>query len=410
VTTTVERELRLLGGSVRAAVWPARGEEARWARPRHWALRLPPWVFGLYGVIVAIAVAGDVLNGRGGQPGGIGFLLLLPLAGALALAPRRPLDGWRIGTLWMVVLPFLLAVPEHAPALEAWGWLLWTPLLLLGAWGAPGRATVGVAVVSALVVVVLTFATPWPVAADGLGITLLGIAFPLGAGAALGARWDTRRALAQERDRLAAAQAERGALAERARIAREMHDVVAHHMSMIAVRCETAPYRLGDLPEPARAELAEVAAAAREALTEMQGLLGVLRTSENGTERAPQPGLADVEPMLVDVRAAGADVTWLLDPVELSEPLGLTVFRIVQQGLANAAQHAPGAPVRVRLTAGEALEVEIVNGVGAGPGTPGGGSGIPAMRERAAVHGGSLEAGPTADGFRLHARLPRDRA
>ncbi|WP_181784008.1 histidine kinase dimerization/phosphoacceptor domain-containing protein, partial [Pseudonocardia pini] len=92
-----------------------------------------------------------------------------------------------------------------------------------------------------------------------------------------------------------------------------MHDVVAHHMSMIAVRCETAPYRIGDLPDPARAELAEVASAAREALSEMQGLLGVLRSTEpgtDGTERAPQPGLADVEPLLVDARSAGAALTW----------------------------------------------------------------------------------------------------
>lgn len=88
------------------------------------------------------------------------------------------------------------------------------------------------------------------------------------------------------------AQAERGALTEHARIAREMHDVIAHHMSMIAVRCETAPYRLPELSGPARAELAEVASAARGALTEMLSLLGVLRTEDQPPERAPQPGIA----------------------------------------------------------------------------------------------------------------------
>jgi signal transduction histidine kinase len=401
--------LRLLGDSIRTAVWPTRAEDARWTRPRSRLLRLVPGVSGLYGLIVAIAVSGGVLNER--MVGGIAFLLLLPLAGALALAPRRPLDAWRVGTAWLVVLPFLLPPPDPAPALEVWGWLLWTPLLLLGAWGAPGRTTLGVALVSGLVVVVLVVATPWPVPLGVLGVTLLGIALPLVLGAALGARWDTRRALAEERERLAAAQAERGALAERARIAREMHDVVAHHMSMIAVRCETAPYRIGDLAEPARAELAEVASAAREALSEMQGLLGVLRSTEPGTtgaERAPQPGLADVEPLLVDARAAGAALTWEIAEAEVPAPLGLTAYRIVQQGLANAGQHAPGAAVYVTVAAGEELVIEIANGVGTAPGTPGGGTGIPSMRERAQVHGGSLEAGATPDGgFRVRAVLPR---
>jgi signal transduction histidine kinase len=402
VTTVGERAVRLVGDSVRTAVWPARGEDARWTRPRSRLLRLVPWVTGLYGVIVAIAVAGGVLNER--MTGGIAFLYLLPMAGALALAPRRPLDAWRVGTAWLIVLAFLLVPPPApAPALEVWGWLLWGPLLLLGAWGAPGRTTLGVALVSGLAVVVLVVATPADVPLGELGVTLFAIAFPLGAGAALGARWDTRRALEAERVELAAAQAERGALAERARIAREMHDVVAHHMSMIAVRCETAPYRLDDLPEPARAELAEVASAAREALSEMQGLLGVLRTEE--TERTPQPGLADVEPLLVEAQAAGVELTWEIAEVDVPAPLGLTAFRIVQQGLANARQHAPGAPVHVTIADG--LVIEIVNGRGRAPGTPGGGAGIPSMRERAEVHGGTLDAGPTDDGFRLVARLPR---
>ncbi|MCF7548132.1 sensor histidine kinase [Pseudonocardia sp. WMMC193] len=402
MTTVGERAVRLLGDSIRAAVWPTRGEDARWSRPHSRLLRPVPVLTGLYGVIVAIAVSGAVLNER--MTGGLAFLALLPLAGALALAPRRPLDAWRIGTAWVVVLAFLLPPPPApAPGLEVWGWLLWTPLLLLGAWGAPGRTTLGVAVVSGLAVVVLVVATPADVPLSELGLTLSVLAFPLGAGAALGARWDTRRALEVERRELAAAQAERGALAERARIAREMHDVVAHHMSMIAVRCETAPYRLGRLPAPARAELAEVATAAREALREMQGLLGVLRTGE--TERTPQPGLADIEPLLVEARSAGVELTWEIVEAEVPAPVGLTAFRIVAQGLANARQHAPGAPVHVAITDG--LVVEIVNGRGTGPGTPGGGTGIPSMRERAEVHGGTLDAGPTADGFRLRAELPR---
>jgi signal transduction histidine kinase len=401
VIRTVGRALRSFGGSVGTAVWSADAGELPWARPR----RYLPWLFGAYGVIVAVSVAGASLNERGGQPGGVGFLLLLPLAAALALAPSRPLDAWRGGTVWLIVVPYLLAPPQPAVAVEPWGWLLWGPLLLLGMWGAPGRGRPGVAAVSGLAGVALVFGTPWPVPADELGVTGLGIAVPLVLGTALGSRWDARRALAAERQRAAAAQAERGALAERARIAREMHDIVAHHMSMIAVRCETAPYRLGELSEPARAELSGVATAAREALTEMQALLGVLRATDATPDRSPQPGIADIEPLLVEARAAGARLTWEIAEVDLPAPVGLTVFRIVQQGLANAAQHAPGAPVHVLLEA-DPPAVEIVNEPGRGPSTPGGGTGIPAMRERARVHGGTLEAGPTDRGFRLRAVLP----
>ena len=179
-------------------------------------------------------------------------------------------------------------------------------------------------------------------------------------------------------------------------------------MSMIAVRCETAPYRLGELPDPARTELAEVAAAAREALTEMQNLLGVLRSDEQAPDRAPQPGVADLEPLLVDARAAGADLTWDVDAGEVPAPLGLTVYRIVQQGLANAAQHAGGAPVRVVVgRTAERLTVEIVNGAGTGPSVPGSGQGLRGMAERVEVHGGTLATGPDADGgFSVRAELP----
>jgi signal transduction histidine kinase len=191
-----------------------------------------------------------------------------------------------------------------------------------------------------------------------------------------------------------------------------MHDVVAHSMSMIAVRAETAPYRLGELPDGVRAEFADVAAAARQSLTEMQNLLGVLRADDAG-ERAPQPGLGDLEDLLQRTRAAGADLTWELETPDVPPALGLSAYRIVQQGLANAAEHAPGAPVRVRVVPdGGALRIAVVNGaaaVGLGSARPaeGRGSGLPGMRERAAVHGGEVVAGPTPDGgFALSATLP----
>lgn len=394
-----------------AVVWPAADSGAsRWpGRGSWWPLRLLPWVTGLYGLIVVIAASGAVLNNRGGMPGGVAFLLLLPCVAGLALAGRRPLDGWRLVTLWLLVIPFLInPAPGAGSPLEPWQWCLWVPVVLFAAWAGPGPVVAGLGIVVGLVLVALTWLTPWPADPAYLLVSLLGIGVPLVIGASLGARWDARRALAAEQARVAAVQAERGALTERTRIAREMHDVIAHHMSMIAVRCETAPYRLQDLSDPARAELAEVATAARDALSEMQGLLGVLRTDDQPSERTPQPGLAALEQLLTEARAAGADLTWDLDGGVVPEGLGVTVFRVVQQALANAGQHAVGAPVRVRVArAGELLRLEVRNKAGREPGHPGSGAGLRGMRERVEVHGGRIEAGSTDDGgFAVRAELP----
>jgi len=260
-----------------------------------------------------------------------------------------------------------------------------------------------------LVVAVLVLVGPWPVAVGALPMSLLGVLVPVLVGVLLAARQDAGSALVQEQERRAAAQAERGALAERARIAREMHDIVAHHMSMIAVRCETAPYRLDGLAEPAAEEFGQVAGAAREALAEMQTLLGVLRADDQPGARAPQPGLADVERLLSDTADAGTDLRWSLHTGPVPDQVGLSAFRIVQQALANAAQHAPGAPVRVHVAVGpSALDIEVVNGPGSGQGRPGGGTGVTGMRERAELHDGHVDAGPEDGGFAVRATLPLD--
>jgi signal transduction histidine kinase len=237
---------------------------------------------------------------------------------------------------------------------------------------------------------------------------LLLTAVPLVVGTTLASRQRATVALHDEQERADAALARQGALAERARIAREMHDLVAHSMSMIAVRSETAPYRLGDVPPAVRTEFAEVATAARQSLAELQSLLGVLR-SDDAADRAPQPGLTDVLPLLREARAAGAELMWELYLPEAPAAVGLSAYRIVQQALANAAQHAPGAPVRVCVSGQEGvLRIEVVNGPGTTmPAGPGGGHGLPGMRERAALHGGTVEAGETpGGGFRLAAALP----
>jgi signal transduction histidine kinase len=218
-----------------------------------------------------------------------------------------------------------------------------------------------------------------------------------------------RRARAQ-RDLIQ--QRERGAvLAERTRIAREMHDVVAHHMSLIAVRAETAPYRLGGLSEPAREEFGQISAVARESLVEMRRLLGVLRSEGQEALVAPQPGIADLGELVERARQAGAAVRLMLPEgaVGASPAVELTAYRIVQEALSNVARHAPGVPATVRLgTDGGELTVVVHNDAPPQP-VPdhGAGHGLIGMRERAVSVGGQLSAGrDPGGGFEVRAVLP----
>ena len=154
-------------------------------------------------------------------------------------------------------------------------------------------------------------------------------------------------------------------LEERARIARELHDVVAHHMSLIAVRAETAPYRLSDLPEPVSEEFRSLSEAARDALSDMRRLLGVLRNDDQAASRAPQPQLSDLQALVEGARLAGISVE-LTVPAELDRVpagVGVCAYRIVQESLSNASQHAPGATVTVLVDhRGSAVTLRVANG------------------------------------------------
>ena len=177
---------------------------------------------------------------------------------------------------------------------------------------------------------------------------------------------------------------------------------------MIAVRAETAPFRVPGLDEAARRELATIATAARAALTDMRRLLGALRAEQDPSLRAPQPGFADLAELVATARAAGVDVTVSGDDVAgVPDTVGLAAYRIVQEALANAARHAPGRPVSVVARgAADRLELTVRNDL-AGPGGPGGGGhGLVGMRERATLLGGSLTAGPDGPAFVVRAVLP----
>ncbi|MGO3328193.1 sensor histidine kinase [Gordonia sp. (in: high G+C Gram-positive bacteria)] len=214
------------------------------------------------------------------------------------------------------------------------------------------------------------------------------------------------------------AQAREAVLAERTRIARELHDVVAHRMSMVVVMSQTAKYRLaaGDAPEtvgPAtEAEFTAIADAARQSLDEVRQLLGVLRPADAPSTR-PVQGIDDLPGLVAQVRAAGVTVEYADRVADWGDPgaAGAAVFRIVQESLTNAARHAPGASVVVRIVdADGGVVVSVVNGPPADPDyvpQHGGGHGLVGMAERASAVGGTFTSQATpAGGFAVTATVP----
>jgi signal transduction histidine kinase len=200
------------------------------------------------------------------------------------------------------------------------------------------------------------------------------------------------------------------AAGERARIAREMHDIVAHNLTVMIALADGAVFAAERTPEKATSAMETVSATGRQALGEMRRLLGVLREDESSA-LVPQPGLPQIDQLVDQVRAAGLPVTLEVAGDGRALPAGaqLTVFRLVQESLTNCLKHAGASAVaRVRLRyAADEVDVEITDNGPSRPRRPGSeGRGLDGMRERAAVYAGTVEAGPRSDGgWRVHARL-----
>jgi signal transduction histidine kinase len=392
------------------------------AAPTWWH---PPWqrraYIALSGTTLALCLVNLAsMHGQLGVPAmpfssplsmGRMLLAVAVVAVPLLLAARYPLLGWRIGWLALLLVPL---VPG-----KWWGGWPWGPaqiLVLLVVYCVAGvryrRPVLWWMWALSLIPWWLWLVRDLPNLNGPISATILFTAGTIAVDS-ISSRWGAERALAAQTERTELERARRAVLEERTRIAREMHDVVAHHMSLIAVQAETAPYRLSDLPESARAEFGSLSEVAREALADMRRLLGVLR-QDQPAGLAPQPRLSDL-PALVDAaRRAGVSVELSAPPALQQVPSGVAVcaYRIVQESLSNASQHAPGATVAVSVghDAG-AVRLRVANGPGspAGPSRnePGSGHGLTGMRERVALLGGSLSAGPAAGGgFVVSAVLP----
>lgn len=206
---------------------------------------------------------------------------------------------------------------------------------------------------------------------------------------------------------------EQTVMEERAAIARELHDIVAHHLSVIAVQSETARLTSPKLSADARGRFEAIAATARDALTETRRLLGILREdADGGPERSPQPGLAQLGELVDTARDTGSNIRLIMQGKAVPLPAGidLTAYRIVQEALTNTRRHAPGSDVDVELTYEDGLVRLRVRDHGPGPAEDMlTGHGIVGMRDRATIVGGTFACGPAeGGGFVVEAELPAD--
>ena len=342
---------------------------------------------------------------------------------AAALAMGVPL-AWRrvapVGVIAVVFVP-LLAMALAGRRIES----SYVMLVLLVAFSAVGayserrRAVIGLLTGFALLALVMVFehlvdsinAEP-PIAGDFVFLgAILGVVWML----AVALRERSQRAgeLQDRADRLEREQEEqaRAAVAEeRARIARELHDVVAHSVSVIAVQTGSIRHRLRSERPAEAAELSGVEQTARQALAEMRRMLGLLRADE-GLSLAPQPGMDEVPRLVDQVRETGIDVELQIsgDRRPLAPGVDLAAYRILQEALTNVMKHAGPSYARVAVRFGErAVDLEVADdGRGPSGGHNGGGHGLVGMRERVALYGGTLEARPGADGgFVVRASLP----
>lgn len=350
----------------------------------------------------------------------IAFAIVIVHAGAVPAALRIPNVAAPLSLAAALVLQLLTADTDSL----LWPWspvLIVTQCLVLGA--VASRTILPIALLHWLLAVVLSASLSSVLRPDSgdetsVDVAVFGsISVALLVAALVVTQWRRVRFQLLHERRIAAEESGLRLIAEeRGRIARELHDVVAHSLSIITVQSSTARFRHPDFSEEAASEFDRIAAQSREALDEMRGLLRVLRGSEADAQRRPQPGLLDIAELVTQASGNGTGITfehpggaWAagVGPVT-----GLTAFRIVQEATSNALRHAAGSSVHITIDrVGDDVDVRVVNTAPPTPGEPsdsrGSGHGLVGMRERAATVGGSVRFGPTeAGGFQVRAFLP----
>ncbi|MGY1435581.1 histidine kinase [Streptomyces reniochalinae] len=333
---------------------------SRWVRSLPYAL-----AFGFNAVLLpsTAQLLSTDYGLHGSWAGALGVAQVVPLL----LAVTRPLHAWWVIFTADVVGALLLMATDHTAG-RPWPW---TPMVLVGyvllclalALRESRRTLLAVWLVT--VVTSLALGAVSPERSEGSNVLLIVLSGAmLLLGATLRERAEAQRRLAEQETISETERAQRTLLEERTRIARELHDVVAHHMSVITVQADSAPYRIAGLPREANEEFGAIATAARESLTEMRRLLGVLRSEDARSERAPQPGLERLEQLVEATVRAGVPAELHLGLADgqdgapgggsgPAQTVTLSAYRIVQEALANVVRHAPGAATRISVTVQE---------------------------------------------------------
>ncbi|WP_327366654.1 sensor histidine kinase [Streptomyces sp. NBC_01217] len=348
-------------------------------------------------VLVALGAEGQRLrHGGDSMPSQIAsWLLIAAVCGALLFRRRYP-----VAVGWFTVL----ATGAYYLLSDIDGPLIVVPIVALYAVAAQGRLQAAIAMAAAMVIGMGAGTLAGNSDVNGTAVFML--TGWLVAVVALGSVRYGRVAYAEEEARLRATE-------ERLRIARELHDVIGHNISMINVQASAALHRLKKDPAQAEEALGAIKAGSRDALRELRATLGVLRRVDEEAPTAPAPGLARADELVASAKPAGLAVRIERTGAErpLPAPVDLAAYRIVQESLTNAAKHSGAGRVTIRLVYGDrelTLTVEDDGrGSAARPAGAGGGSGIAGMTERARALGGELTAGPRPEGgFAVRARLP----
>ncbi|GLW35859.1 sensor histidine kinase [Actinoplanes regularis] len=377
-------------------------------------------LLALYVAAVGVGVVAETL------PWSPAMIVALALAQAtpVILVIYRPIAAWWLSLL--AALPYLILVGLSAEPVADEAFWPWSVagivahlfVAVLVAYQVPPPVYLAQWLITA--VVALAAETIFTGRAQiNNGLVLSGL-YAVGLAGVAIARWlrDVRRELRHQVGLTERERSQRTVLEERTRIARELHDVVAHHMSVIAVQAEAAPYRVSGLDPAATESFASIRQNALAALTEMRQILGMLRSDQDSGDRyAPQPTLADLDQLFDNCRSAGLTLKTGIrgDVRDLPEQVELIAYRVMQEALSNVIRHAPGADVEVDVAYGPAeLDLRVANSPSPAAGrlspVVAAGHGLTGMRERAAVLGAGLRAGRRDDGwYEVAMSLPVER-